>query len=343
MSTQTGIRANDGLADFFGKCRSGRYRMFKVAIANEKLALDGHHEARGTWDRDWDPLVLGAIEENEPCYILYRLDEKDGGGGFRWVLISWSPDSSSIRSKMLYASTKASLKNEFGGGQIKDDLYGNVREDVTLEGYKKHVISAAAPGPMSREELEREEVKVAQSNVAISVDTKQQTMAGVLFPMTNAVEAAVREVLSGAVEYVQMSIDTKKEIINLEEKGKCTLPNLPKKVPAEMPRYHIFVFPHTHEGDFLKSIVFIYTMPGYNCSIKERMLYSSCKASLVDRLESQLGLEITKKIEVDSGDELTEEFLMSEIHPVKNLNRPKFAKPAPPSRGNRRITKQPVS
>ena len=93
------------------------------------------------------------------------------------------------------------------------------------------------------------------------------------------------------------------------------------------------------------------------------MLYSSCKASLIDRLESQLGLEITKKvqkhffplrvalqlhtvpsqIEVDSGDELTEEFLMSEIHPVKNLNRPKFAKPAPPSRGNRRITKQPVS
>ena len=37
-------------------------------------------------------------------------------------------------------------------------------------------------------------------------------------------------------------------------------------------------------------------MPGYNCSIKERMLYSSCKASLIDRLESQLGLEITKKV-----------------------------------------------
>ena len=79
-------------------------------------------------------------------------------------------------------------------------------------------------------------------------------MAGVLFPMTNAVEAAVRDILSGAVEYVQMSIDTAKEIINLEEKGKCALPNLPKKVPADRPRYHLFVFPHTHEGDFLKSI-----------------------------------------------------------------------------------------
>ena len=47
------------------------------------------------------------------------------------------------------------------------------------------------------------------------------------------------------------------------------------------------------------SSVFIYTMPGYNCSIKERMLYSSCKASLIDRLESQLGLEITKKVSIE--------------------------------------------
>ena len=52
----------------------------------------------------------------------------------------------------------------------------------------------------------------------------------------------------------------------------------------------------------------------------------------------------SRQIEVDSGDELTEEFLLSEIHPVKNVHRPKFAKPAPPSRsGQRRITKQPVS
>ena len=58
---------------------------------------------------------------------MNRLDERDGGGNFRWVLISWSPDSSSIRNKMLYASTKATLKMEFGGGQIKEEIYANVR------------------------------------------------------------------------------------------------------------------------------------------------------------------------------------------------------------------------
>ena len=79
------------------------------------------------------------------------------------------------------------------------------------------------------------------------------------------------------------------------------------------------------------------------------------------------GIEIAKKVEVDGGSELTEEFLFSEIHPVrclrhnnhqqhflitsiktfplqvKSLNKPKFAKPAAPSRGARRLTKAPPS
>ena len=62
---------------------------------------------------------------------------------------------------MLYASTKASLKKEFGGGHIYDDLYGNVKEDITLEGYKRHVISqeSSREDMLTREEKEREEIK----------------------------------------------------------------------------------------------------------------------------------------------------------------------------------------
>ena len=33
---------------------------------------------------------------------------------------------------MLYASTKATLKKEFGGGQIMDELYGNDRVSIWL-------------------------------------------------------------------------------------------------------------------------------------------------------------------------------------------------------------------
>lgn len=44
-------------------------------------------------------------------------------------------------------------------------------------------------------------------------------------------------------------------------------------------------------------LVFIYSMPGYSCSIKERMLYSSCKAPLLDLIQS-LGVIIAKKVSI---------------------------------------------
>ena len=43
-------------------------------------------------------------------------------------------------------------------------------------------------------------------------------------------------------------------------------------------------------------VVFIYSMPGYKCSVRERMLYSTCKAPLLAGLEDQLKLEIVKKV-----------------------------------------------
>ena len=43
--------------------------------------------------------------------------------------------------------------------------------------------------------------------------------------------------------------------------------------------------------------VFVYSMPGYKCSIKDRMLYSTCKGPLLD-VAASLGLEIEKKVSI---------------------------------------------
>ena len=88
--------------------------------------------------------------------------------------------------------------------------------------------------------------------------------------------------------------------------------------------------------------MFIYSLPGYSVPIKERMIYSSCRNAVVDVMEKTLNIPLEKKVEVSSGSELTEEYLQGELHPVVSLNRPKFAKPAGPSKGNKRITKTPA-
>ena len=52
------------------------------------------------------------------------------------------------------------------------------------------------------------------------------------------------------------------------------------------------------------------------------MLYSSCKNAVVNVLENVYSIPIDKKIEVDSGSELTEEFLMvfiNQIHLLEDI------------------------
>ncbi|XP_046402912.1 twinfilin [Ischnura elegans] len=342
MSHQTGIRANESLKKFFGKCRDGHVRVFKVSIENEELTLSAQSGAKGTWEQDYDKLVLPLIKDDQPCYILYRFDSRSSTGGYEWALISWSPDDSSVRQKMLYASTKATLKQEFGGGQIKEEIHATVKEEVSLSGFRKHKANARAPAPLTpaEEELARMRIEGTTAGVGVGVDSRQQTLSGVAFPISAEAKDSIMELASGRCNYVQLKIDLEKEEIHLSDCDSIGLDRLPGKVPSNSARYHLYTFKHTHEGDLLEAIVFIYSMPGYSCSIKERMLYSSCKGPLLNSIEDDIGLEIVKKMEIDSGSELTEDFLQEELHPKKNLHRPKFAKPkGPPNRGAKRLTK----
>lgn len=116
--------------------------------------------------------------------------------------------------------------------------------------------------------------------------------------------------------------DIAKETIHLVCAENIIIEKLPSKVPSETARYHLYKFKHTHEGDYTESIgwcfiipmllnvckqyffsVFIYSMPGYNCSVKERMLYSSCKNPLTVTI-ANLGLEISKKVNCFVSDTL---------------------------------------
>jgi twinfilin-like protein len=338
MSHQTGIEACSELRDFFAGSKDGHVRLMKIGIANEQLVLEESHPPSGSWEQDWDHLVLSSLEEKQPCYLVYRLDSRNEAG-YEWVFISYSPDFSPVRQKMLYAATRATLKKEFGGGQIKDELFGTVPADVSLSGYKRHVQSANAPKPLTMAEEELEEIKRREVNANISHATKHQTVQGVSFPLSDSAREQLQQLKAGRVNYVQLSLDLDKETVNLEQSEKTDVEKLASKMPLDHARYHFFTFRHTHEGDLTNTIVFIYSMPGYNCSIKERMLYSTCKAPLLDIAEQELGLEIGRKIETDDPKEITSDFLYDSIHPKKNIAKTQFAKPkGPAGRGPKRMT-----
>ncbi|MEQ2192364.1 hypothetical protein XENOCAPTIV_010580, partial [Xenoophorus captivus] len=202
------------------------------------------------------------------------------------------------------------------------------QEDLNLSGYKKYLTSQAAPLPLTAAEEELRQIKLSEVQTDISVDTKQQTLQGVAFPIHKDAAEALAHFKQKRINYVQLEIDTEKEMIRLCSTEPTEIKDLPKRVPKDSPRYHFFLYKHSHEGDYLESTgewfftvyhfqgsvwrfcptpqcltvlsfaVFIYSMPGYKCSIRERMLYSSCKNNLVDMAENKLQLEIEKKVRV---------------------------------------------
>uniref|UniRef100_A0A672K2J4 Twinfilin-1 n=1 Tax=Sinocyclocheilus grahami TaxID=75366 RepID=A0A672K2J4_SINGR len=342
MSHQTGIQATGEVKEIFAKARNGEYRLIKVVIEKEKLVLGGSKRAAKKWDQEWDSYVLPLVEDDMPSYLLYRLDTTNNQG-YEWIFLAWSPDHSPVRQKMLYAATRATLKKEFGGGHIKEEIFGTVKDDVSLNGYKKYLSSQAAPLPLTAAEEELRQIKLTELQTDIHVDTKQQTLQGVAFPMQRDAIQALEQFREKRINYVQLEIDFPKESIKLSSTSPTEVKDLPKRIPNDAARYHFFLYKHSHEGDYLESTVFIYSMPGYKCSVKERMLYSSCKNPLVDTVEKNLGIEIAKKLEIDNGDELTSDFLYEEVHPKQHAHKQAFAKPKGPTgkRGGRRITRAP--
>ncbi|RXM27220.1 Twinfilin-1 [Acipenser ruthenus] len=287
--------------DIFSRARNGEYRLLKIVIENEQLAVGSFKKAAKSWDQEYDSYVLSMLEDKEPAYILYRLDSQNAQG-YEWIFVAWSPDFSPVRQKMLYAATRATVKKEFGGGHIKDEIFGTTKDDVSLIGYKKYLTSVAAPCPLTAAEEELRQIKLNEE------------------------------------------IDFQNETIVLASTAPTEIKDLPKRIPKDSARYHFFLYKHSHEGDYLESIVFIYSMPGYTCSIRERMLYSSCKNPLIDMVENQLEMEVEKKLEIDDGDELTADFLYEEVHPKQHAHKQTFAKPKGPTgkRGIRRLIRAPA-
>ncbi|XP_067906615.1 twinfilin-1-like [Heterodontus francisci] len=343
MSLQTGIPASKELKDIFARASNGEFCVLKIVIENEQLTVGAARESVTSWDQEYDSCILPLLEEHQPAYILYQLDTMNAQG-FQWLFIAWSPDLSPVRQKMLYAATRATLKKEFGGSHIKDEIFGTVREDVSFSGYKKHLVSQRYPAPLTAAEEELQQIKMNEGETEIGVATKQPTLQRVAFPIQEDAIRALDKLWNKQLSYVQLKIDFNEETIKLADTTNTDIRDLPKRIPKDSARYHFFLYKHSHEEDYLESIVFIYSMPGYTCSIRERMLYSSCKSPLIDTVEKQIPLEITKKIEIDDGNELTADFLYEEVHPKHHAHRQIFAKLKGPAgkRGIRRLIQGPA-
>ncbi|KAF9433249.1 Twinfilin-1 [Entomortierella beljakovae] len=346
-------------------------------------------------------IVYDNLVDNQPAYFLVRFDSPRSS---EWIFLCFVPDIAPIRQKMIYAATRASLSKDLGDSHFKDSIYGTVKSDFSLDGYKKHIASQKAPKPLTDRERQLAEIhaneKIMVENMKGATFRKSHAP-GMTFPLTDRAIAALKKLAVAAptpvkvasaipkkisspastplpespvvsrqntidetttstssanvdeaewddledskaekkaeeepapkdleeeespevpvaaertINFVKLAIDAENERIDLASESKITARELVKNIDENSPRFTFFAFEHTHNGKSHDSLVFMYTCPSKS-KIRERMLYSSCRAGVLQAAKDEASLNVEKKLETTDVSELTEEFVLEELHP----------------------------
>ncbi|KAI8361171.1 hypothetical protein B0O80DRAFT_381081, partial [Mortierella sp. GBAus27b] len=295
-------------------------------------------------------IVAPNLDDSEPSYFVVRTKTS---GEQQWIFLHFSPDTERhdkglARKKMLYAATRASLTRDLGDSYFSASIFGSDKNTFTWDGYQKHLASLAGPKPLSAREIELEEIKEAEKVMRSSTERRSHAP-GIAFPLSDrAIEALKKLIIATpppapapapapakptrTVNFVTLGVVN--ESIDLVGESKISIRELAKTIDQVSPRFTFFAYEHTHDGTAHDSLVFIYTCPTAS-RIKERMVYSTGRAGVLQEAKDVVGLNVDKKLETTDVKELTEAFVLEELHPKPEPSAASkgFKKPARPTRG----------
>lgn len=64
-------------------------------FCEEKLVLSQFFYVQSSWESDYKTMVGNCIEDNQPCYLLFRLDTRSSLG-YDWLFVAYSPDQAPV-------------------------------------------------------------------------------------------------------------------------------------------------------------------------------------------------------------------------------------------------------
>lgn len=326
---QSGISVSRELHDAFnGLVASTSQRGLLAGIKNEQLVpLESIDSTSADFLDDLAPLS-NLLKENEAAYIILRRypDASDA-----YVAVTYVPDTANVRQKMLFASTRLTLVRELGSEKFRDTVFATRKDELSAEGFKRQDKHDKQKAPLTEEEQTLESVRQAEAEASTGTTARSSHVKNSLaFPVSDQAREALRELARGTDNLVQLAIDVPNETIELAGTTSISPDLLAGAISGDEPRFSFYRHDHDFEGERQSPIAFIYTCPS-GSKIKERMLYASSRANVVEVAGTEAGLLIEKRLEASSPDEITAATLDEDFHPKKQ-EKVAFARPKRPGR-----------
>ena len=333
----SGITPGDELKAAFARAGKlgDRCGMLKIIIEGEGLIEASSAPCAATDEAAFE-LAQDAIEEEsgqggvvsgQPCYILLELPSLSAPS--TWVLLLYIPPGSSVRDRMMYASTKDAVKKGLGNSRFASDLYGNSKDELTYASYM-YKRDGESTGPITTVEAELNDMALEESKAASG---GAQAGVSVAFSLRPKAKAALQGIGTGSLSWASLSVDPDKESIEFVE----SFPSLaegewPSKLSEDRPQF-VFI-----KADELVCMVYYCPM---NAPIKHKMLCSTVKAS-VQAQAAAAGVTLTHNAEITEPSELAMATLRggNTVGPSAVASAPVVKVSKPGVKGGRRMPKR---
>lgn len=282
-----------------------------VTISHETLEPLPPVPASSTFESSLNSLQK-HVQPKTPIYLLVRSPPSN-----LLTAITYVPSTAPVRSKMLFASTRATLIRDLGLEKFGDSIFATDAEEILdpkqwqarMEGSNSTKTNGVDNVNLTREERELQSVKRAEEEERHGTSGRDLMGAGgsgnrLAMKITDEAKSALTELgRDGAV--VVLDIDLASETLRLVSSTTSPDPGrFLEAIPGSQPSYAFYKYPDTEET------IFVYTCPGTS-KVKERMTYASAKSGVLT-VAQEHGVRVTKRLEASEKGEIGVERLQEE-------------------------------
>jgi len=130
MASNTGVKLNDACVNMFNEFKlrkTHNWITFKLNDALTEIVIDKTGDPSSTYDE-----FLKTLPDNDCRYAVATVHYTTPAEGERTkiVFFLWAPEGSKVKSKMLYAGSKDTVKKGLPG--IQTEIQGTDKSEVEL-------------------------------------------------------------------------------------------------------------------------------------------------------------------------------------------------------------------
>jgi len=322
-STSTLLVSNKDLLENFTKIQSEDnfgFLQIKIDFDANSFQLIKNENKKANENETWKAIQALLEDKNHSYFITC-----DPINPKLYIIIHFSPDSASVKQRMLYASSRATLKAQLGSSYFSDDYHISRKEECNINILKEQRDLNKRIDYRNESEIAK---AIGNQNTAPK-SVRGQVVNTLAIQMTDAGIKAIESYKTKQTKCVFLSLTEDNQAIQGEEQKAQNIDEIKELIPENEPRFVLFLYSKSTEKNSEPRQIFGYYCPEKG-NRKLKFTYSMCKTNVIQYCKQQQ-IDFFAKVEIGDLSEISSEFLDYNVFPDKQ-EKEKFGIPKMPGK-----------